>query len=99
MELDILPQSWPRRKKCHVPTFNHDEVRSVMKDADELIDEREIDTPKVWPPTHLPKRIRNILREYSDIFVDKLKPDQHFKCPPLSVELVDSTKSFHCSRP
>jgi hypothetical protein len=99
VELDLLPQTWPRRKNCHVPTFNYDEVRSVVEDVGDKDEEKEIKEPKVWPPTHLPEGIRNILREYSDVFVDKLSPNHYFKCPPLSVELMDPTQTFHCNRP
>ena len=53
-------------------------------------------SPQLWPPPGLPEGVRDLLREYSDVFVEEMSPEQCFILPPMNMDLIDSSLMFVC---
>ena len=68
-------------------------------DDDDEEEEDENGEEEVWPPVNVPVLIRDLLIEFKDVFVKGLIPSHHFRYPPMLVDLLDPSQTFHCGHP
>ena len=69
-EIGILSPNWSGRRKYHQETY--DSWSSNVEIEEDEEDEEENDENEVGPPENVPENIRQLLLEYSHVFVKRL---------------------------
>merc|ERR1712240_828817 len=52
-----------------------------------------------WPKPHWPKELQDLCNEFSDVLVEELEEAQNITCPPMDVELQNTSKPFFARNP
>merc|ERR1712120_58285 len=52
-----------------------------------------------WPKPEWPKELKELCIEYEDVLVEELEEAQNITCPPMDVELMNTSKPFFARKP
>ena len=75
------------------PEFNQTPKRFRPKES-----HRDPQIPQ-WPKPEWPKELQELCLEFEDVLVEELEEAQNITCPPMDVELQNTSKPFFARKP
>ena len=94
----MLHEGWPfsiiqTANTAYNPEFNTTPKRFRPKDLNP--------DPQIpqWPKPEWPKELQDLCIEFSDVLVEELEEAMNITCPPMDVELSNTSKPFFARKP